>query len=66
MTDYWHQKAIERQNSKQLSAISWLDMPFIQRNYLNPRTTGSPEVGWFEWVVKSYLPNKRHFVKLSG
>jgi SAM-dependent methyltransferase len=48
--------------------VHWLESPLVLRHCINPRISGDPEVGWLEWIQRSWLPSEveRGFVLGCG
>ena len=57
VSEHWARFARQRQAAPQSTQIwNWLDSPIVQQCCIHPRISGEPEVGWFEWVMKSCVP----------
>lgn len=48
--------------------VHWLQSDLVLRHCVNPRISGEPEVGWLEWVQKTFIPREveRGFVLGCG
>jgi glycosyltransferase involved in cell wall biosynthesis/ubiquinone/menaquinone biosynthesis C-methylase UbiE len=54
VSEHWARNVEARQSGE--FAGNWLDSTIIQRLYINPMSTGSPDETWFPYVARTYFP----------
>lgn len=54
VSDHWARNVEARQSGE--FAGNWLDHKAVQSLYINPMSTGSPDVTWFEYVARKFFP----------
>lgn len=54
VSEHWSRNVEARRSGE--FAGNWLDHKAIQRLYINPMSTGSPDVTWFDYIAKKYFP----------
>ena len=53
VSEHWARNVEARRSGE--FAGNWLDHRAIQRLYINPMSTGSPDVTWFDYVARKYF-----------
>lgn len=57
VSSHWGRKASEQQTHPDLEQqIDWLDSPLVQREHVNPATSGQPDLNWLEWSLRHHVP----------